>query len=263
LGRNQELDRVIEENKMLLKQSTARNLMVFMADSSDHITGKTGLTLTITASKDGGSFSSISPTVTERGSGWYNLALTTSHTDTLGDLAVHITGTGADATDISRQVVVQIPGDVLTSNVTQINGSSTSSNLATLKLKSLDLRSNDTAVAALEIYGATGGAGLNGGKAINIQGGGAGTGGATGGAGLYVKIFGADIMVSKLVPAGTVYGAADPQFVGVMPIRSDIEVYPADEPKRFSLGWVVGEEIGIAVANPRALAAGRKSTVAG
>jgi hypothetical protein len=70
-------------------------------------------------------------------------------------------------------------------------------------------------------------------------------------------------MVSKLVPAGTVYGAADPQFVGVMPIRSDIEVYPADEPKRFSLGWVVGEEIGIAVANPRALAAGRKSTVAG
>lgn len=158
-----------------------------MVDSSNHITGKTGLTLTITESKDGGAFASISPTVTERGSGWYSLALTTSHTDTLGDLALHITGTGADATDISRQVVVQIPGEVITSNVTQINGLSTSSNLATLKLKSLDLRSNDTSVAALEVYGATGGAGLNGGKAINIQGGGAGTGGATGGAGLYVS----------------------------------------------------------------------------
>ncbi len=109
---------------MLLKQSTARNLMVFMADSSDHITGKTGLTLTITASKDGAAFASISPTVTDRGSGWYNLALTTSHTDTLGDLAIHITGTGADATDISRQVVLQIPGDVLTANTVQVNGTS-------------------------------------------------------------------------------------------------------------------------------------------
>ena len=170
---------------MLLKQSTARNLMVFMADSSDHITGKTGLTLTITASKDGAAFASISPTVTERGSGWYSLALTTSHTDTLGDFAVHITGTGADATDISRQVVVQIPGDVMTANMTQINGSSTSSNLATLKLKSLDLRSNDATVAALEVRGGTGGVGLNGGKAANFLGGGAGTGGASGGDGIY------------------------------------------------------------------------------
>lgn len=75
----------------------------------------------------------------------------------------------------------------ISSNMIQIDGLATNGNNATLKLKSLDLRSNDTAVAALEIYGATGGAGLNGGKAINIQGGGAGTGGATGGAGLYVS----------------------------------------------------------------------------
>lgn len=170
---------------MLLKQSTARNLMVFMADSSDHITGKTGLTLTITASKDGAAFASISPTVTDRGSGWYNLALTTSHTDTLGDLAIHITGTGADATDISRQVVVQIPGEVMTANMTQIDGLATNGNNATLKLKSLDLRSNDATVAALEVRGGTGGVGLNGGKAANFLGGGAGTGGATGGDGIY------------------------------------------------------------------------------
>lgn len=81
--------------------------------------------------------------------------------------------------------------------------------------------------------------------------------------GLYAKIFGADIMVSKIVPAGTVYGAADPEFVGVMPVRADIEVYPADEPKRLSLGWVVAEEIGIGIVNPRGVAAARKSTVIG
>jgi hypothetical protein len=83
-----------------IRQSTAVNVMVFMTDSTDHITGKTGLTLTITASKDGAAFASITPTVTARGDGWYNLALTTSHTDTAGDLALHITSTGADPSDV-------------------------------------------------------------------------------------------------------------------------------------------------------------------
>ena len=87
-----------------LRVSTAANIMVFMTDSTDHVSGKTALSLTITASKDGASFASISPTVTERGDGWYNLALTSSHTDTPGDLALHITGTGADPTDVLCRV---------------------------------------------------------------------------------------------------------------------------------------------------------------
>jgi hypothetical protein len=79
--------------------------MVFLVDSADHTTGKTGLTLTITVSKDGGAFGPISPSVTERGTGWYNLALTSSETDTLGDLAMHITAAGADPLDLVDQVV--------------------------------------------------------------------------------------------------------------------------------------------------------------
>jgi hypothetical protein len=89
----------------LLKQSTAANVLVFMTDSADHVSGKTGLTLTITASKDGGAFASVSPTVTERGNGWYSLALTTAHTDTAGDMGFHVTGTGADPTDFVCYVV--------------------------------------------------------------------------------------------------------------------------------------------------------------
>ncbi len=104
---------------MLIKQSTARNRMILMIDSGDHVTGKTGLTLTITASKDGAAFASISPTVTERGTGWYSLALTTSHTDTLGDLALHITGASADPTDIVDQIVSLLPGDAV--NVGKMN----------------------------------------------------------------------------------------------------------------------------------------------
>lgn len=93
----------------VLKQSTARDLMVFMTDSADHVTGKTGLTLAITASKNGGAFSSISPTVTDRGSGWYSVALTTTHTNTLGDLALHVTASGADPTDLLVDVVAYDP----------------------------------------------------------------------------------------------------------------------------------------------------------
>lgn len=81
--------------------------------------------------------------------------------------------------------------------------------------------------------------------------------------GLYAHIWGADIMVSKIVPPGTVYACADPEFVGVMPVRQDIEVLPADEPKQLKLGWVVSEIVGIGLVNPRGVAKGSKNTTAG
>jgi hypothetical protein len=95
-----------------IKQNTAANIMVFMTDSINHITGKLGLTLVITASKDGAVFATITPTVTERGSGWYNLALTTSHTDTLGDLVLHIVAIGADPSDLSCRIVQHTPSGI-------------------------------------------------------------------------------------------------------------------------------------------------------
>lgn len=97
-----------------IKQSTAFNAMVFMADSTDHVTGKTGLTLTVTASKDGGAFASITPTAIERGNGWYNLAGTSSHSDTLGDLVVRATATGADAGERVLNVVANVEADTMT-----------------------------------------------------------------------------------------------------------------------------------------------------
>ena len=81
--------------------------------------------------------------------------------------------------------------------------------------------------------------------------------------GLYAHLWGADILVSKIVPPGTVYGAADPEFVGVMPVRQDIEVLPADEPKQLKLGWVVNEIVGIGIVNPRGCAKGNKSVIVG
>jgi hypothetical protein len=74
--------------------------------------------------------------------------------------------------------------------------------------------------------------------------------------GLYGHIFGSDIIVSKIVPPKQVFAVADPEFVGVMPVRQDIEVLPADEPKQLKLGWVVSEIIGIGIVNPRGVSTG-------
>lgn len=106
-------------------------------------------------------------------------------------------------------------------------------------------------------WGAGGGQGLNGGEFDPV------TMREVLQTGLYAHLWGADLMVSKIVPPGTVYGLADPEFVGVMPVRQDIEVLPADEPKQLKLGWVVSEIIGIGIVNPRGVAAGRKSVVVG
>lgn len=74
--------------------------------------------------------------------------------------------------------------------------------------------------------------------------------------GLYAHIFGADIIVTKIVPPKQVFACAEPEFVGVMPVRQDIEILPADEPKQLKMGWVVSEIIGVGIVNPRGVATG-------
>lgn len=106
----------------LVKQNAAYNLTVFMTDAVDHVSAKTGLTLTITASKDGAAFGAITPTVTELANGWYKLALTASHTDTVGDLALHVTGSGADPTDLVLQVRANVLGDTLPASLADKTG---------------------------------------------------------------------------------------------------------------------------------------------
>lgn len=94
-----------------LDLNIAYDLMVFMTDAVDHLTGKAGLTLAITASKAGGAFASITTTVTDRGNGWYKLALTTAHLNTIGDFALHVTATGADTADLVMVVADRVLAD--------------------------------------------------------------------------------------------------------------------------------------------------------
>lgn len=93
------------------QSSTAYPLVFFMTDSSDHITGKTGLSPTVTIRKPGGSFVSPSGAVTEIGNGWYQVAGNATDTNTLGPLLLHATATGADPTDMVFEVVAHDPQD--------------------------------------------------------------------------------------------------------------------------------------------------------
>lgn len=90
----------------ILKQSqTAEPLIFLMVDSTDHITGKTGLTCTVTLSKNGAAFGAPAGAVTEIANGWYKVAGNATDTGTLGPLILHASATGADPTDVLYQVV--------------------------------------------------------------------------------------------------------------------------------------------------------------
>nr|DAE79805.1 MAG TPA: major capsid protein [Caudoviricetes sp.] len=72
--------------------------------------------------------------------------------------------------------------------------------------------------------------------------------------GTFGHLWTADVLVSKKVPLNTIYLLADPEFVGVMPIRQDIQVIPADDIRNLRIGWIVYEEIGLSVVNAMSVA---------
>lgn len=71
--------------------------------------------------------------------------------------------------------------------------------------------------------------------------------------GLYGHLWTADIHVSSRMDPDTVLVVASPENVGAFPIRQDITVLPADDPKKLRLGWVIYEEVGIVVVNDYAI----------
>jgi hypothetical protein len=71
--------------------------------------------------------------------------------------------------------------------------------------------------------------------------------------GLYGHLWTADIHVSSRMPSETVLVVASPDTVGAFPIRQDITVLPADDPKALRLGWVIYEEVGVVIVNAYAV----------
>lgn len=105
----------------ILLSSTAHPLLFFMTDSADHISGKTGLSPTVTISKSGGAFGSPAGAVSEIANGWYKVAGNATDSGTLGEIALHATGTGADPFDGVVGVVVSFnPQDAVRMGLTAL-----------------------------------------------------------------------------------------------------------------------------------------------
>jgi len=72
--------------------------------------------------------------------------------------------------------------------------------------------------------------------------------------GLMGVIYGAQIVVSRLVPVGTVYLCCEAEHFGRIPVRTELTVLSADDPKARTIGFSVFENLGIGAYNPRGLA---------
>lgn len=84
-----------------ITKNTALSAFPFlMVDGTDHVTPKTGLTITATRSIDGAAFAACANSATETGNGWYRIDLAAS--DMNGNtIALKFSATGADTRNIT------------------------------------------------------------------------------------------------------------------------------------------------------------------
>ncbi len=71
--------------------------------------------------------------------------------------------------------------------------------------------------------------------------------------GLMATLWGAKLIVSRIVPEGKVYVCGEPEFFGRIPVRTELTVLSADDPKLRRIGFSIFEQVGIGAYNPFAL----------
>lgn len=71
--------------------------------------------------------------------------------------------------------------------------------------------------------------------------------------GLQATLWGAQIITSRLVPVGTVYVCCEGEMFGRIPVRTELTVLSADDPKARTIGFSVFENLGIGAYNPKGL----------
>ena len=71
--------------------------------------------------------------------------------------------------------------------------------------------------------------------------------------GLMGSVWGAQIIVSRKVTPGYAYVCAEPEFFGRIPVRTELTVLSADDPKARRIGFSVFENLGIGCHNPLAI----------
>lgn len=88
-----------------LNQMSNNTVMVLMVSAVNRSLGVPGASLSCSVSKNGGAFSSITPTIVDRGLGWYAVGLTAADTIVVGQLVLHVEASGCDHSDLVFDVV--------------------------------------------------------------------------------------------------------------------------------------------------------------
>lgn len=68
--------------------------------------------------------------------------------------------------------------------------------------------------------------------------------------GLMGNVYGAQIFQSMECPVGKLFLVTEPEYFGVMPVRIDLTVIPADDPVNRAFGWSIFQAIGLGIHNP-------------
>jgi hypothetical protein len=71
--------------------------------------------------------------------------------------------------------------------------------------------------------------------------------------GLMATVWGAQIIVSRRVPTGYIYVCTEPEFFGRIPVRTELSVLSADDPRNRTIGFSCFENLGIGCHNPLGL----------
>lgn len=90
----------LASGQLFIKKNTAVVFPFVMLSSTDHVTPKTGLTVTATRSLDGAAFAACANAVTELSNGWYVITLATTDTNATA-IGLRFSATGADDRDVT------------------------------------------------------------------------------------------------------------------------------------------------------------------
>jgi len=71
--------------------------------------------------------------------------------------------------------------------------------------------------------------------------------------GLQSVLWGAQNIISKIVPAGVIYICGEAELFGRIPVRTELTVISADDAKARTIGFSVFENLGIGIHNPKSL----------
>lgn len=105
----------------LRQQNTTGYPITFvMFSSQDHINGVTGLTPSVTISKNGGVFVNASGSISEIGSGWYAFNGSIPDRNTIGELVIKATAPNSDSFETKYTIVPFDPFDSMRLGLTSL-----------------------------------------------------------------------------------------------------------------------------------------------